>query len=262
MPGTVVSVSQHFVGFGHSNAWCVASASKSWSSELGTTFEFDVVGSKAFPGGLTVRANDGRPIASPLIIAAIERAQRQHGGAVALSFCFGNHYNAIGLLEGRFPLELVHPDAPDPIRADNAILVPHQLVIAQIRARIVALEELFAILTASGTRVVHVEGPPPTSDATLIDKTVERARAQVPDARAAPPELRRRLWLCQRDATAAMCRETGVEYLVPPPSTQDDQGFLLDRFAKDGVHGNGAYGRHMLAWIEETVTADTLLGAR
>lgn len=252
----------HFMGFGHSQAWCVASASRVWESESGTTFEFPLVGTKAFPGGLVVRDRAGRSIASPLLSAALDRVRAVHGDVVALSFCFGNHYNAIGLLEGRYPIELIHPRAARPLRSEGpSALVPHRMIVDQIRSQLAPLEELFGVLRADGVRVVHVDGPPPTGDEALIAQTVERSRAKFPDARAAPTELRRRLWLCQIDATAEMCAATDVEYLVPPPSVMDADGLLRPEFAKDGVHGNGAYGRHMLSWIEETTMDSSERGA-
>ncbi len=249
----------HFVGFGQSNAWCVKSASQSWTSEHGTTFEFDPVGSKAFPGGLTVTGTNGKLVPSPLVTAALDRARRQHGDAIALSFCFGNHYNAVGLLEDRCAFELLHPEAPAPLRRDGSDrLLPWGLAVAQIRSKIKPLEDLLRLLVAEGTRVIHVDGPPPTSDPALIEATVQRAVKNLPDARSAPPEVRRRLWLCQRDAAAAMCRDVGATHLVPPASVMDDDGFLLAQYAKDGVHGNGQYGRHMLEWIERTVMSSDL----
>jgi hypothetical protein len=65
------------------------------------------------------------------------------------------------------------------------------------------------------------------------------------------PELRMKFWNLQTRVLVEICKELGVEVVMPPRRAVDDAGFLRPEFyANDATHGNWLYGERIVREIE------------
>jgi hypothetical protein len=111
---------------------------------------------------------------------------------------------------------------------------------------------LEALRAATVARVVHIIPPPPKHDNEYISKNHESIFASDMRQRGvSSPELRMKFWNLQTRVLVEICKELGVEVVMPPRRAVDDAGFLRPEFyANDATHGNWLYGERIVREIE------------
>jgi hypothetical protein len=106
--------------------------------------------------------------------------------------------------------------------------------------------------SATEARVVHLIPPPPKGNNEYIAHHHEKlyARQGIASLGVSPPELRLKFWLLQARILKKICRNLGVEVMMPP-TTAIDGGFLRpEYFAEDTTHANELYGELVLCAVE------------
>jgi len=190
-------------------------------------------------------------IGAPLL-EAIERA------SMIVSAVGGGACRVLALLGVVRPFDFVAPDEASRPVVDDVEFVPfaavREAVMSQER---VALAILRAIAERTRVPVVHVLPPRPTrrwDGAEALALT--RLTASLLGISATPehdsPQTHARtlkLWQVMVDVHRDHCAALGVPVASPPGSAFDAEGFLLDAFARDPMHGNARYGRAVLAGL-------------
>lgn len=111
---------------------------------------------------------------------------------------------------------------------------------------------LEAIRDATVARVVHVLSPPPKEDNEHIVKNHETSFAKdLPLRGVSSPALRLKYWKLQTRVLMRICKELGIDVMMPPARAVDEGGFLRPEFyANDATHGNWLYGERILREVE------------
>lgn len=128
-------------------------------------------------------------------------------------------------------------------------------------------QSIKALRGATVARLVHIIPPPPKADNAHIERHHESlfAKDGLTSRGVSPPELRLKFWNLQTRVLEQLCAEIGVEVMMPPARTVDEDGFLRPEFyANDATHGNWRYGERVLREIEKRFLSDQTagLGAR
>ncbi len=172
---------------------------------------------------------------------------------VVLSMIGGNQHSVFSLIQHAQPFDFFTPDG----RAgeDGSENIPYR-----------ALEDAFvqglrrgdgasleALRKATSARVVHIIPPPPKSDNAFIGQNHESRFAQDLQVRGvSSPALRLKFWNLQTRVLEDICSVIGVEVMLPPTRTVDEEGFLRPEFyARDATHANWLYGERVLREIEK-----------
>jgi hypothetical protein len=171
---------------------------------------------------------------------------------IVLSMIGGNQHAVLSMIQHPRPFDFFTPDRE--AAAPGVEAIPYR-----------ALEDVFAKGLRGGdgkslealrkstlARVVHVIPPPPKADNAFIQRYHESHFARdLPNLGVSPPELRLKFWRLQTKVLEEICAELGIEVMMPPPRTVDEQGYLRPEFyAQDATHGNWAYGERVLREIE------------
>lgn len=175
-------------------------------------------------------------------------------GRVAAVAWSGNQHVTYFLFEGdSMELSL---EGPFPCRPRGTL---HPLVTeAAVRALFApSLEPLRGVLDAlkSTARDVLVLGTPPPTAADVMRQKFAGNGAQrnkllrqgidILTATVQPDEQRVALWWLLQEMTKKVAQEHGATWVPVPSSTYDAHGLLLPEFARDGTHGNAAFGAVM-----------------
>jgi hypothetical protein len=165
----------------------------------------------------------------------------------------GNQHAVYSTIQHPQPFDFFTPESGG-VAESTAELIPYR-----------ALEDIFArgLRTGDGrslealrsgtvARVVHVLPPPPKRDNAHITNHHESSFAEdLPQHGVSPPELRLKFWNLQTRVLKQICGEFGIEIMLPPPATVDEDGFLRpEYYARDATHGNWLYGERVIRELE------------
>jgi hypothetical protein len=171
---------------------------------------------------------------------------------IVLSMIGGNQHAVFSMIQHPRPFDFYTPRGE--AAAHGVETIPYR-----------ALEDVFAkglrggdgksleaLRKATPARVVHIIPPPPKADNAFIERYHESHFARdLPNLGVSPPELRLKFWRLQTRVLEEICAELGLEVMMPPPRTVDEDGYLRPEFyAQDATHGNWAYGERVLREIE------------
>lgn len=237
------------VGFGHSYGWALKRAAASLEPVDDICFTFPLVGSKALPSELCVSSPDGLN-ACAAIDEALLRLGR--GSCVFASALFGNHHNIVGLLEKPDAWGLGWVDQDITLSSPKRMLSSKAFE-AFMRDRLRTFSELLASIAARPDVVtaIHFSSPPP------VRSNVKFRSEALASETISDPLLRLALWRAQQDVIESICEECGTMVIGVPSKVVDSDGYLLEQFSEDGVHGNTAFGR-----LQLFDAIDVLRGAR
>lgn len=219
----------------------------------------------------------------PDLPAGLQRRLREHPGTV-YSFVGGAAHSVLGLLAHPRRYDLVLPEMPGLPLDTKAEVLPVDAVRAILSREIQPYLKLMKHLRALAQyRVVHLESPPPCSDARIVglarlimENLMEnpltpragclpstgwfaRLRRRValrlrpsggPDD-IASTILHYKLWRVHSEIVAGFCAESGIEFISHPGETTDAHGFIRREFVQDGVHANSRYGALLLEQMQE-----------
>jgi hypothetical protein len=171
---------------------------------------------------------------------------------VVLSMIGGNQHSVFSLIQHPQPFDFfIAHVAADP----GMEIIPYR-ALEEVFARGLRRgdgQSLEALRNATSARVVHVIPPPPKGDNAFITQYHESNFARdLPSLGVSSPELRLKFWQLQTRVLEQLCAELGVEVMLPPRRTVDEEGFLRSEYyAQDATHGNWRYGERVLRAVEQ-----------
>lgn len=195
---------------------------------------------------IDVRNRAAAPDVGRIDFASFEGYSPQH---LVLAFG-GTEHNLIGLIETDPPFDLVYP--PYETIEPGRKLVPSAALEDILSRRLKAGLRRALEVRARFDCTVHALAPPPPFLAFDERTQLPTAFADLIQAGVAPPGVRRKLYAVLCDAMRKAYLEHGIELISAPPSSRDEQGFLLRTlWNKDPTHGNLAYGRCVIDHLKE-----------
>jgi hypothetical protein len=180
---------------------------------------------------------------------------------IVLSMVGGNQHAVFSTIQHPVPFDFLEPGA-EAVIAPAVEIIPHRVVASFFADWLKKGDgrSIEAIRNATKARVIHVIPPPPKADNAFINAHHETvfAREGISAQGVSPPALRMRFWRLQTRLLAKFCKSIGVEVLMPPGRTLDEEGFLgKDFYAKDATHANSAYGEFVLREVDKLVRRAT-----
>ncbi|WP_230534254.1 hypothetical protein [Microvirga roseola] len=162
----------------------------------------------------------------------------------------GSEHNVFGLLEAPKLFDFVtdiHNDYDQ-----RRQFVPYQLIEKTLeRAMRGALTNLSRLREFYSCPITQICTPPAFSsiDDTTVLPTVFQGRLQLGIT---PAPIRQKLHYVHTRITRFHCERLGVNFLPPPETATDSQGYLRrELWTKDPTHGNREYGKLVLNQIME-----------
>lgn len=221
-------------------------------------------GAAALPGGLVVSDSQGRELANPIMLKAIQDnvRLRPKPAVWAVSVLGGNHASRLSLF--RQPARYWMSGGGIAPAATEGTFVAEDLMVATLARNLGSLRTFLHLLGKQEVAgVIHVEAPPPVRSAEHIvahlpAKTLALARSSGFDE-IGPDEIsdagfRLRAWQCQSKATRQVVEGEGAHYLLPPSEALDPDGYLAEQFRADAMHASPEYGAAVLRMIEQYVS--------
>ena len=101
--------------------------------------------------------------------------------------------------------------------------------------------------------MVHIIPPPPKGDNDFIQQYHESlfANEGISTNGVSSPALRMKFWKLQTRVLEDVCKEMGVDLMMPPAASRDPDGFLIKNcYARDATHGNSDYGELILKEVQ------------
>lgn len=174
---------------------------------------------------------------------------------IVLSVIGGNQHAVFSTIQHPQPFTFFEPgEAAAPI-ADETEIIPYHALLAYFASGIRGGDgkSLEALRKATTARMIHIAAPPPKRDNAHILRHHDTRFAQdnITGLGVSPPELRLKFWRLQMRLLAEVCAELGIEIMMPPAETLDEDGYLAPEFyANDATHANIAFGEQLVAAIE------------
>lgn len=172
---------------------------------------------------------------------------------VHVSVLGGNDHSMIGVVRHPPLFDFVLPEAPEAMLPDSPVLVPTEMVRADLTRRIaehVRALELLREAVPEG-RIIHVESPPPLPEAHIMAHPVPFGD-EIAAHGIAPALLRWKLWRLHSALYQEVCARLGIEFQPSPPAMRDAAGIMLAHGCHpDATHGSDVYGSHVLAHLLE-----------
>ncbi|MFZ5548507.1 MAG: hypothetical protein ACOZJX_07425 [Pseudomonadota bacterium] len=257
---------------GNSHATCmVAAMRRKLFPAVTPEIAFRVVGygSKAFPGGLVLEANDGTRVVNPVVTAAVDRAFAEARGRKVwlVSVIGGNAANRMAIFSSGPAADFLLPGEQPAETPAGVQWVPYDAIEATMARQLDSLSEFFARLPREKLAgVAHLEGPPPCMSNDFVYAAlpeaarriaVESGEVELTADSIAAPALRHRLWQCQARVTRQIAEARGVLYVEPPPQAVDVAGHRRLDTCSDACHGTPEYGRWALEHVARRLTDST-----
>jgi hypothetical protein len=176
---------------------------------------------------------------------------------LVFSMIGGNQHAVFSTIQHPQRFDFLEPDAA-PDFDENAQILPYRMIEAHFEdgLRRGDGKSLKSLREATSARVVHIMAPPPKADNAYIEEYHETvfAREGIAAQGVSSPALRMKFWKLQTRILEMLCRELGIEVMMPPAGACDADGFLArEYYSKDATHANPAYGELVLAEIERWV---------
>lgn len=243
--------------FGHSHVWPVRRALNEVRGQ-DDDFRTKVVlcGTKDFPGSIWLGNPDGRPTLSPVLIAALNRAERTKDDWL-VSMVQGNYYNQLAMVTDGPGFDFVLCDHEDlPLDEDNYFL-PEAAVRAMLEHKMANFAVYARLLAryASGRSIV-VGPPPPPFGEDEIRALVAQSHSDKSTIQISSPWLRLKVWRLQDKIMRDICRKNAILFQTSAlDSTFDLNGFLLPEFIRDAVHANHHHAKKLLVAIDSLIAS-------
>ena len=93
--------------------------------------------------------------------------------------------------------------------------------------------------------------PPTIPSAEHIQKYMGRFKDRIENYGISPASFRLKFWLLQVEVLQEICQKHNIQFIPNPDNTQDNEGFLLEKFwSNDPTHANALYGKLVLEQIK------------
>ncbi len=232
----------HYVGFGHSHLACIT-----WAFEELVLLEpgrslYSSVNFLLPPYFPEVVTGDGIAVLNEAWVTAMRRELLDPGVIVFLCVS-GSEWWRWSLTPGPLPFDFIDPVADDGL-APICQLVPYDLFMHQARSAFQSIRFVADVVRryTSSPLLQFAPAPPARDVATILACDTER-RHFVGEHGVSPARFRLKVWRACARAMAEICAELEVGFLMPPPRSLDEDGFLRPHLIGDAIHGNTAFGR-------------------
>jgi len=174
---------------------------------------------------------------------------------IVLSMIGGNQHAVFSTVQHPVAFDFLEPVAESMVEPGVEI-IPYRVISKLFGAGLQRgdMQAIEAIRRATSARVVHIIPPPPKADSDFISRFHETvfAREGIDAQGVSPPSLRMKFWNLQTRLLQKLCKNIGVETLMPPHAGVEDGGFLARKYyAKDATHANAQYGELILREIDK-----------
>lgn len=252
------------VGSSHAN--CIAASIRSnlyQPSSQNYVVRVVAHGATALPGGLVLTDSQGREVANPIMLKAIQgnTRLRPKPAVWVVSVLGGNHASRLSLFRQAAGYWMSGDDGKN--SAAGGTFIPEDLLVATLTRQLDSLRSFLRLIGNQDVAgVIHVEAPPPVRSAEHIvahlpAKTLALAKSngldQIGPDQIGDAGFRLRVWQCQAQATQQSVQAEGAHYLLPPSEALDPDGFLAQRYWADAMHASPEYGAAVLRMIEEYI---------
>jgi hypothetical protein len=202
-----------------------------------------------------LKEKNGRSIGDMRFEDFLDKAAKLGREDVVLSMIGGNQHAVFSTVQHPQPFDFFAPGQAASAGELAGEIVPYR---ALEHAFVNGLERgdaqsLTALRKATVARVVHIIPPPPKHDNAHIQQYHEShfANDGLASRGVSPPELRLKFWNLQTRVLESLCSALGIEVMMPPARTVDENGFLRrEYYAQDATHANWRYGERLLREVE------------
>lgn len=181
---------------------------------------------------------------------------KQARGRVAALLWSGNQHVSYFLFETGMEMSL---GGPFPYRPSGSTgtFVTEGALRALLAPTVEPLGPVVAALSTAANSVLVLGTPPPSSGevtrerflaASAKNRKMQSRGIDIATIALQPDEQRVALWWLVQEMTREIAEANGARWVPVPPRAYDDHGLLLPEYARDGTHGNGAFGAVM--WDE------------
>lgn len=244
-----------FFGFGHSHLTAIQFAYSAWAAThpAAPNCHFAQLLAPPYGTGNGVPAEMGERFGNQL------RQELERLAPISLVFTSfsGNEHHWHSLVRHARPFDFVLPDRPDLPLTPGAELVPYRAVATRLeRDCLYAMTTLAEICRRGARPLVSLASPPPIPDNNFLAGANNIFREAMDLRGPAPATLRLKFWLLQCRTYERMCGELGIQFLWPPQTAVDANGYLAqEHWRPDGTHAQPSYGAKVLDQLLEYVTA-------
>lgn len=142
------------------------------------------------------------------------------------------------------------PGAPDTQPDSSLEIVPYDLFKRLLRKHLSIVDKMLEFCSKFAIDIHYINTPPASpSDQFMIDHMPDFLQSRVEAAGLARTELRRKMWLVQREINQELCSKYGINFVDVPPSSFDEAGLMRNDLRQDAFHGSPAYGDLVLDQI-------------
>jgi hypothetical protein len=206
-----------------------------------------------------LKIKNGRQQGDTSFEAFLEIIRSFQADDVVLSMIGGNQHAVFSTIQHPQRFDFLQPG--DAQVTDGTEIIPYRILAESFSSGIRNGDgkSLRALRAATEARVVHIIPPPPKGDNEFIQQHHESVFANegIAARGVSSPALRLKFWSLQTRVLEDLCRESGIEMMMPPATARDKAGFLArDYYAEDATHGNWQYGELVLREIESRYASE------
>lgn len=134
-------------------------------------------------------------------------------------------------------------------------VIPNQVIYGFLKWRLKQFFEGMIILKEEGYKDIAIlASPPPHASNDRILSLYNAKKQGDPDFNKnafmpAQASIRMKLHEVNEQLIRDFCAEEGFEFIENPDFVKDENGFLLEKYERDGVHANVDYARDMINYI-------------
>ncbi len=196
----------------------------------------------------------GALVVNPALVASISATiARIRPDAIAVTIDGSQHF-VLGAVSNPRKFDFILPNREDLPLEPGAEIIPYDLMrrVFMHEQRNV-LKLLSEIRAAASVPVYYLSLPP--AIATFVEAHMPETWPKMQELGSPGAAMRLKLWVLYMDVVRELCGEMGVTFLFPPAETKDSDGFLLETFDEDGLHGNAQYGAAVLRQLASAIGA-------
>ena len=197
----------------------------------------------------------GALVINPALIASIAGAiARIRPDAVAVNIDGSQHF-VLGAVSHLRKFDFVLPDREDLPLELGAEIVPYDLMRQVFMHEQRNVLKLLVEVRAMASMPVYYLSVPPAI-ATFVEEHMPETWGKMRALGSPGAAMRFKLWTLYMDVVRELCGAMDVSFLPPPADVMDRDGFLLEAFDGDGLHGNAEYGKAVLRQLAGAIGAD------
>lgn len=183
----------------------------------------------------------------------LESIDGDHARTTLFVFMYGHEHLHMWQREHHAPHDFYLPWRPDLPLLPHRQVVPLDVIEREVEQYLEMAKANFMAIRATcpALRVISVVCPPPPGVDVKAEAPPEgQGRAALDDA-----PTRFKYYLLYAKALSKAVQALGIESMMPAPDTLDADGFLMEEYGLDTLHGNEKYGSRVAAQMNEILQA-------